>query len=652
MSTLDNNHAPGTKPKPQAPPRPELEEDEEDIEEVDQTPHFDFFKEYYAAASAKKSVRQLPALVKRAMRMVWSASPFHFVFSTILQLLAAAGAGAQLLLGKDALGSLLAADELGAGFGAVLPKLLALSAVTAGIRITTTLQSYSQGILRRKVGREAMDQILDVATAVDLAAFESPEFYDRMQRAQMNSQMRPYQLISGLLGMVGATLGMAAIALAMFKIQPLIGPLVVAAYAPVWLVKRRSAKDFYKFHAEKTQSQRESRYISSVLTGREEAKEVRAFDLTKPLRRRYDDLLDEYHGGQHRLERKRAAKSLAANMFTILLMAGVMGLLISMVLTGRMELESAGAAIGAVMMLSTRVDGFLGSAEGLYETTLFLDDWASFLELKPVVEAARPTGPAPDAFRRLSVEGVGFAYPNSQKAALKNVSLRINAGEIVALVGENGSGKTTLAKLLAGLYLPTAGAIAWDGQDTALMDPVALRRSIALIFQDFVKYKLPARQNIGMGRHEQIDNIEAITQSAKQSGADRFLKHLPLGYETVLSKEFDGGRDLSVGQWQRVALARAFFRDAPFIILDEPTAALDPRAEKALFDNIRSLAQGRSVLLISHRFSSVRSADRTYVLKNGEVIENGTHSELMAMEGLYAELFTMQASAYLDPADA
>jgi ATP-binding cassette subfamily B protein len=228
------------------------------------------------------------------------------------------------------------------------------------------------------------------------------------------------------------------------------------------------------------------------------------------------------------------------------------------------------------------------------------------------------------------------------------VSLAIRAGEIVALVGENGSGKTTLAKLLAGLYRPAQGVIRWDGLDLSTIDPDELRRSIAVIFQDFIRYHLPARENIGLGRVDGIDDLGAIRDAARHAGADTFIESLTRGYDTMLGPEFIGGTDLSIGQWQRMALARAFVRDAPFVILDEPTAALDPRAEHDLFERIRTLLSDRTVLLISHRFSSVRSADRIYVLRHGQVVEHGRHEELMALDGLYAELFTLQAKQYVD----
>jgi ATP-binding cassette, subfamily B, bacterial len=240
-----------------------------------------------------------------------------------------------------------------------------------------------------------------------------------------------------------------------------------------------------------------------------------------------------------------------------------------------------------------------------------------------------------------------FAYPDTNEPALDGVSLEIGSGEVVALVGENGSGKTTLAKIVAGLYSPQAGRVLWDGVDASTVDPDDLRRAVAVVFQDFERYLLPARENVGLGRHERIEDLDAIVSAARRADADDFLARLPEGYETMLGREFAGGYDLSIGQWQRVALARAFFRDAPLVILDEPTASLDARAESRLFERIRDLLEGRSVLLVSHRFSSVRSADRIYVLDRGRVVEQGSHDELMAVGDRYAELFTLQAAAYL-----
>ena len=331
----------------------------------------------------------------------------------------------------------------------------------------------------------------------------------------------------------------------------------------------------------------------------------------------------------------------------VALSVGTLLLVAWLTLSGRVTLSQAGIAVAGVAVVGSRLTQAGYAAGSLSEASLYLDDYLAFMTLLPQAEQARPADPAPRGFGRLEVDQVSFTYPSGEQPALRDVCLHVDAGEVVALVGENGSGKTTLAKLLAGLYLPDQGRVLWDGTDVATVDPDQLRRSVAVIFQDFIRYHLPARDNIGLGRVEAIDDLGAVRAAASQAGAHDFLAALRAGYETMLGPEFIGGTDLSIGQWQRVALARAFFRDAPFIILDEPTAALDPKAEHELFDRIRSLLADRTVLLISHRFSSVRSADRIYVLADGRVAEDGTHEQLMARRGRYAELFTLQADAYL-----
>jgi ATP-binding cassette subfamily B protein len=260
--------------------------------------------------------------------------------------------------------------------------------------------------------------------------------------------------------------------------------------------------------------------------------------------------------------------------------------------------------------------------------------------------AATSLPEAPAQVTEIRGHDLRFRYPQAVSDTLQGVDITIRQGEVVALVGENGSGKTTLAKLLAALYAPTGGRITWDGADIAAFDPTSCRRSIAVVFQDFIKYALPAAENIGLGRPDSVDDMPGILAAAKRSGAHDVISRLPEGYDTYLGGAYSG-QDISVGQWQRVALARAFFRNAPFVILDEPSASLDPRAEHDLFFRVRDLLAGRTVLLISHRFSSVRNADRIYVMDKGRILEHGSHDELMALGGRYSELFTLQAAAYL-----
>jgi ABC-type multidrug transport system fused ATPase/permease subunit len=396
-----------------------------------------------------------------------------------------------------------------------------------------------------------------------------------------------------------------------------------------------------------------------VLRGRNAAKEVRAFGLADYLRGRYGELYDERISALRRVSREQSRLALLANAAMGAVLAATLLLMAWLTLRGTVDIPSAGVAVAGIAIVGSRLAGAGWSIGALTESARHIEDYLAFTGLLPELAQTRPTGPAPVGFHRLSVRDVAFTYPTANTPALRGVSLDVAAGEVVALVGENGSGKTTLAKLLAGLYQPDSGRITWDGTDVSTVDPEDLRRQIAVIFQDFERFHLTLRENIGLGRVAAVTDLPGVKAAAAHAGADRFAERLSDGYETMLGPEFAGpedpdepdaprGTDLSVGQWQRVALARAFYRGAPFVILDEPTAALDPRAEQDLFDTIRTLLDGRTVLFISHRFSSVRSADRIYVLDDGLIAESGSHQELMAADGLYAELFTLQAAAYLD----
>ena len=388
--------------------------------------------------------------------------------------------------------------------------------------------------------------------------------------------------------------------------------------------------------------------MQSVHTEETSAKERQAFGLGRYQLHRQARLFDGRSRELRAIMRTRLRRDGLASLASSLVTAAGIVFILWLHFSERISLGETAAAVGALLLMVPRLDGLASQLGMFHENALFVEDFWSFLDLQPRrMPAPTGYGAAPETFSAIQATDVTFTYPDAPAAALNGVSLEIAKGETVALVGENGAGKTTLTKLLCRLYDPDSGTIAWDGQDLRECDPVQLRRRIAVIFQDFVRYQLSARENVGFGDVAAIDELDPITDAARRAGAHDFLQGLPSEYETTLGRLFDEGHELSSGQWQRVALARAFVRDAPLVIMDEPTAALDARAEYELFEAMRDLFTDRAVLLISHRFSSVRMADRIYVLREGEVVESGAHDELVAAGGLYAELFSLQAASYL-----
>ncbi|MGH9224740.1 MAG: ABC transporter ATP-binding protein [Acidimicrobiales bacterium] len=595
-----------------------------------------------------KSLRRLARLIRIAFGLVWRASPRRLATLAVLQVVGGAGTAALLLIGARVVRDVLRADRLDLGIGEVLPSLAVLIAVSTTLSFVTAIRSEIQRLLGEAASRHAQAQIIDAAMTVDFEAYELADFHDRLQRAQVAAQGRPLNLVTGITGMVGSLVGIVGLIAALLALAPLLVPVIVFGYIPLWIASLRNSQTTYRFGWAMTPADRLRHYLAGILTSKHNAAELRVFALGPYVRRRYEQLFDERMAKLRDVAYTRLRRSLWASVAGSALSATAYGILVALLLSNRVSTAAAVPAAVGIQQLAGRLSGVATSAAMIYENSLFLDDFDSFIELVPAVEAVRPRGAAPEAgFERLAVEHLTFSYPESDRAALDDVSLEIESGQVVALVGENGSGKTTLAKLLCHLYEPTSGRILWDGLDISACDPAGLRAHVAVIFQDFVRYHLAARENVAVGNCERADDHEAVAEAARLAGADEFLAELPEGYDTMLGREFEGGAELSVGQWQRVALARAFFRDAPFVILDEPTAALDARAEHDLFGKIRAMAEGRTVLLISHRFSSVRSADRIFVLERGSLVEQGSHQELMAAGGRYAELFTLQAEAYL-----
>jgi ATP-binding cassette, subfamily B, bacterial len=598
------------------------------------------------AQDQRKSVGRLTRLMARSLSMVWQSARRPFVALVGLQILNAIALVFQVIAIELALAAVLNIPASGGVSWSLVKPVLLLAGVTA---LTAVIASVQVGLGRyagELVAAVMWQRVLHVATRVDLRKFESARFYDRLQRVQASALTRPYQITYGLVATLGAAAASIGLLVAIMLIHPALLPLLLIGGVPVLITSRQQSQLEFDFLAQQTQSMRLRTYLTWVQTGRDEAKEVRAFGLARNFGQRLNNLYADYLRdlAQHLLRRSKLGA--LGTLGSAVLLALTLLLLVWLISTGRLGIAEAAAALVAIRLLAGQVQhGFTG-VQAVFESGLFIDDLDGFLTLAPAAEGGSRHIAPPAEFHRIRADAVSFSYPGRSQLALQATNIEINRGEVVALVGENGSGKTTLAKVIAGLYEPGSGAVRWDGTDVRTFRPELFRERVAMIFQDFVRYALSAEENIAIARPDDEIDHAAIREAAKIADADSFLSALPAGYQTPLSRRFAGGHELSGGQWQKVAIARAFYRRAPLVIIDEPTASLDARAEYELFSSLHEVLRGRTALIISHRFSTVRTADRIYVLDHGRVVEQGTHDELMGLGGRYAELFHLQASAY------
>jgi ATP-binding cassette subfamily B protein len=601
------------------------------------------------AQDQRKSVGRLTRLVARSLSMVWQSARKPFAALIGLQILNAVALVFQVIAIQLALTAVLTISSSAGGGGvpwSLVRPVLLLAGATA---LTAVIASVQAGLGRyagELVAAVMWQRVLHVATRVDLRKFESARFYDRLQRVQASALTRPYQITYGLVGTIGAVVASIGLLVAIMLVQPALLPLLLIAGVPVLITSRRQSQLEFDFLARQTQSMRLRTYLTWVQTGRDEAKEVRAFGLARNFGKRLNTLYAEYLRdlAEHLLQRSKLGA--IGSLGSAVLLALTLVLLVWLISTGRLSIAAAAAALVAIRLLASQVQNGFTGVQAIFESGLFIDDLDGFLTLAPAAEGGSREIAPPAEFRRIRADAVSFSYPGRSQLALQAANIEINSGEVVALVGENGSGKTTLAKVIAGLYEPGSGAVRWDGIDVRGFRPELFRERVAIIFQDFVRYALSAEENIAIARPDDEIDHAAIREAAKIADADAFLSALPAGYQTPLSRRFAGGHELSGGQWQKVAIARAFYRRAPLVIIDEPTASLDARAEYELFSSLHEVLRGRTALIISHRFSTVRTADRIYVLDHGRVVEHGSHDELMDLGGRYAELFHLQASAY------
>jgi ATP-binding cassette subfamily B protein len=504
-----------------------------------------------------------------------------------------------------------------------------------------------QQLIQLQLTNRIRAEIIRKALTLDLAFFEHPDYYDRLQNARREGGYKPVELINDTFQIVQSLITLLSFAALMLRFSPWLVVILLLTSIPAFIAETRFSEQGFRLLTRRAPETRQINYLARLLTEDSAAKEIKLFNLGDKLLARYTDLFAKFFEEDRSLAVRRAAVGFSLGLIATMGFYGSYAWIVWRTVHGSISLGDMTLYLTIFRQGQSTFQAILAGVGNIYENNLFMANYFDFLGLTPQMRVAAPAKQLPASMARgIEFRGVGFRYPESEEWVLRDVDLTIRPGEKIALVGHNGAGKTTLIKLLSRLYDPTEGTILLDGIDIRDIDPLALRQKIGVIFQDFVRYHLPARENIGFGQIEAADPMEKIIESARKSGAHAMIETLPEGYETMLGRWFHGGHELSLGQWQRIALARAFMRDAEILVLDEPTASLDAQTEYEIFRHFQQLAEGKMAILISHRFSTVRMADRIVVIQDGRITEAGSHQELLRREGVYARLFSMQAEGY------
>ncbi|HEX4074817.1 MAG TPA: ABC transporter ATP-binding protein [Candidatus Acidoferrales bacterium] len=600
------------------------------------------------AAGAKwserlKALRRIPPI----FRMVWNCAPEVVFMSAVARVIVSVIPVALLKVTQI----IIDAIDHHHAYHTALPhyfwplvgvEFVLASAVAMLGRVTT----FFDTVLADKFTRHISTSIMEHASRLDLTRYEDPLFYDKMERARVQGTDR-VMLVQMTGRLIQDVIGALSLALGIVFFSPLLLFFLIVCVVPAFLGETHFAFLGYSLNFEQTPARRQMDYLRILGGSRESAKELKLFGLGPFLVGRYKGLSDELHEQNVRLAKR---KLLFGAFLTVLGTVGYYGgyaYVIFETVMGRLTIGQLTFLAGAIAGASAGIQAVFTTFSGIADQALFMTDLVDFFAVQPTIQSKPGALVAPRPIRHgVEFRNVSFAYPGSRRQVLSGVNVRIEPHERIALVGENGQGKTTIVKLLTRLYDPTEGQILLDGVDLREYNLDDLWKEIGVIFQDFVHYEMTAAENIGVGRIEEANNPFRIRAAAMKTFAEKVIQKLPKGYDQLLGKRFEGGVDLSGGEWQKIALARAYLRDAQLLILDEPTAALDARAENEVFQRFAELTQGKMSLLISHRFSTVRMADRILVLQQGGIAEQGKHDQLVKDGGIYAEMFELQAANY------
>lgn len=593
-------------------------------------------------------IRRLPAL-KAALSLCWQSSRGGMVMG-VLGAIAVGGLPLILLYLTKLLIDAIAIAMTQGNPLEMWPRILSLVILAALVAISSDICTGLVALNQERLQEAVVDRVRELLHAksveIDLEYYENSDYYDKFHQAQSEAPYRPALLLSRLLQVLQGSISLGAIAILLFSLHWWVTLILLVAVIPLLGARLQYAGQFYRQWQVWTAQERRGEYFSRVLTTESHAKEVRLFDLGEYFQTRFRQLRQDLRRQKLNLAQRRTQVEVLTQILATGVIFSALAAIAYQTLAGILTLGSLVMYYQAFQRGQAILRDTARGVASLYEHSLFLVNFSAFLELKP--QTRDPVTPKPLSGRLhqgICLENVSFRYRHSQRWALRDVSFTIQAGETVALVGENGAGKTTLVKLLCRLYDPTAGRITWDGVDLREFAIAAVRNQITVVFQDYTRYHLTAGENIALGHSTSI-GLEDIATAAQAVGLDEAIAKLPLQYNTLLSNQFAGGEELSMGEWQKIAIARCFLRSASILILDEPTSALDPQAEADIIQQFRQLRRDCTTILIGHRLSTVKLADRIFVLENGTITESGTHSQLIQHQGTYARLFETQAQSY------
>jgi ATP-binding cassette, subfamily B, bacterial len=590
-----------------------------------------------------KALRNLPPVFK----LVWESAPTAVTWSLLLRLLTSVVPLAILKVTQVIIDSIYRLSAHHQTLPQYFWWLVALEfALAAVATLLGRIIDFCDTVLADNYTRHISTRIMEHASKLDLTRYEDPSFYDKMERARVQGTDRVLMIqMTGLLIQQGITT--ASLGVGIFLFSPWLLLILIVSIMPMFLGQTHFAFQGYQLNFGQTPARRQMDYLRILAGSKESAKELKLFRLGPFLVQRYRGLFDEIHRQNVDLAKRKLVFGGTLTVLGTLGYYATYAFVVYQAVVGHISIGQLTFLAGAIAGASTNIQAFFSTFSGIADQALFMTDLLEFFSVKPTILSKPNALPAPRPISQgIEFRNVWFAYPGTQRSVLRDISFRLSPQERIALVGENGEGKTTIAKLLTRLYDPTQGQILLDGIDLREYDLEDWWNEIGVIFQDFVHYEMKAGENIGVGRLDSANDLEQIRAAANMSYAEAIIKKLPKEYEQLLGVRFEGGVDLSGGEWQRIALARAHLRDAQLLILDEPTAALDARSEREVFERFAELTKGKTTVLISHRFSTVRMADRILVLAGGKIAEQGHHDELVKGGGRYAEMFELQAAGY------